>query len=125
MSLYLSIGFSNMWQLIISLLYLAYNAILTAMLVGDEWDRFAKTRKTLRVTAPEGLQRSSYAVSVPLTYGVPILLAIGALHFFVSQSIFVVYINRFFSNGVQDIAERTYTSGYSCIAMIFCRILLR
>ena len=119
-ALYLSVAFSNVWQFVISLLYLAYNAVLTAMLVGDEWDRFGKIRKPLRVTTPQGLQRSSYFVSVPLKFGLPVLSIFGVLHYTVSQSVFVVYITRFFSNGTEDIAHRSATSGYSCIAIITC-----
>ena len=118
--LYLSIGFSNLWQFVISLLYLAYNAVLTAMLVANEWDRFGKTRKSLRVTEPQGHQRSTYFVSVPLRYGLPILVAVVALHYTVSQGIFVVYLTRFFSNGTEDIGNRSATSGYSCVAIMTC-----
>ena len=118
--LYLNVAFSNVWQFVISLLYLAYNAVLTAMLVANEWDRFGKIRKPLRVTEPQGHQRSTYFVSVPLKYGLPILVALGALHYTVSQSVFVVYLTRFFSNGTEDIANRSVTSGYSCIAIMTC-----
>ncbi|KAL9605261.1 MAG: hypothetical protein Q9179_001550 [Wetmoreana sp. 5 TL-2023] len=117
-ALYLSIGFSNLWQFLISLLYLAYNSVLTAMLVGKEWDEYGKTRKNLRVTSPQGHQRSSYFVSVPLKYGLPILAAFGALHYTVSQSVFVVYLTRFLSNGEEDVAYRSAASGYSSIAII-------
>ena len=116
----MSVGFSNLWQFVISLLYLAYNAVLTAMLVANEWDRFGKTRKPLRVTEPQGHQRSTYFVSVPLKYGLPILVVIGALHYTVSQSVFVVYLTRFFSDGREDIANRSATSGYSCVAIMTC-----
>ena len=119
--LYLSVAFSNLWQFVISLLYLAYNAVLTAMLVANEWDRFGKTRKPLRVTEPQGHQRSTYSISVPLRYGLPILVAIGALHYTVSQSVFVVSLTRFFSDGREDIANRSATSGYSCIAIMTCK----
>ena len=112
--------FSNLWQFVISLLYLAYNAVLTAMLVAHEWDRFGKVRKTLRVTEPQGLQRSTYSISVPLKYGLPTLFAFAVLHYTVSQSVFVVYLTRFFSNGTEDVANRIATSGYSCIAIITC-----
>ena len=118
--LYLCIGFSNLWQFVISLLYLAYNAVLTAILVANEWDRFGKIRKPLRVTEPQGHQRSSYFVSVPLKYGLPILVAFGGLHYTVSQSVFVVYLTRFFSNGTEDIANRSAISGYSCVAIMTC-----
>ena len=104
----------------ISLLYLVFNAILTAMLVANEWDGFVETRKSVRVTAPQGIQRSTYFISVPLKYGLPILAAFGALHFAISQSVFVVYLTRFFSNGTEDVANRSATSGYSCIAIIAC-----
>ncbi|KAL8956158.1 MAG: hypothetical protein Q9193_006239, partial [Seirophora villosa] len=117
-SLYLSIGFSNLWQFVVSLLYLAYNAVLTAMLVANEWDEFGKTRKTLRLTSPQGHQRSSYFISVPLKYGLPVLVAFGALHYTISQSVFLVYLIRFLSNGVEDVGYRSAASGYSCLAII-------
>ncbi|KAI4102204.1 MAG: hypothetical protein LQ339_004728 [Xanthoria mediterranea] len=117
-SLYLSVGFSNLWQFVISLLYLAYNAVLTAMLVANEWDEFGKTRKTLRLTSPQGHQRSSYFISVPLKYGLPVLVAFGALHYTISQSVFVVYLVRFLSNGEEDVGHRSATSGYSCFGII-------
>ncbi|KAI4107154.1 MAG: hypothetical protein LQ345_007158, partial [Seirophora villosa] len=117
-SLYLSVGFSNLWQFVISLLYLAYNAVLTAMLVANEWDEFGKTRKTLRLTSPQGHQRSSYFISVPLKYGLPVLVAFGALHYTISQSVFLVYLIRFLSNGVEDVGYRSAASGYSCLAII-------
>ncbi|KAL8856010.1 MAG: hypothetical protein Q9178_007380 [Gyalolechia marmorata] len=115
-----SVGFSNLWQFVVSLLYLAYNGVLTAMLVANEWDELAKTRKTLRLTSPQGHQRSSYFISVPLKYGLPILVAFGALHYTISQSVFVVYLIRFLSNGVEDVGHRSATSGYSCLAIITC-----
>ncbi|KAL8634917.1 MAG: hypothetical protein Q9228_007539, partial [Teloschistes exilis] len=87
-SLYLSVVFSNIWQFVISLLYLAYNAVLTAMLVANEWDRFGETRKPLRVTEPQGLQRSTYSASVPLKYGIPVILSVALLHYTISQSVF-------------------------------------
>ena len=90
------------------------------MLVANEWDRFGKTRKPLRVSEPQGHQRSTYFVSVPLTYGLPILVAFGALHYTVSQSVFVVYLTRFFSDGTEDIDNRSATSGYSCVAIMTC-----
>ena len=106
----------------ISLLYLAYNAVLTVMLVANEWDRFGETRKSLRVTEPQGHQRSTYFISVPLKYGIPITIAVGILHYTISQSVFVVYLIRFLSNGMEDVANRSVTSGYSCVAIITCEL---
>lgn len=90
------------------------------MLVANEWDRYGETRKPLRVTEPQGHQRSTYFISVPLKYGLPIIVAFGALHYTISQSVFVVYLTRFFSNGMEDIADRSATSGYSCVAIMTC-----
>ena len=78
------------------------------------------TRKPLRVTAPEGLQRSTYSVSVPLKFGLPVLIAFSVLHWTISQSVFVVYITRIFSNGEEDVLSRTSSSGSSCIAIMTC-----
>lgn len=104
----------------ISLLYLAYNAVLTAMLVANEWDRFGEIRKPLRVTEPQGHQRSTYFVSVPLKFGLLIIVIFSILHYTISQSVFVVYLTRFFSNGMEDLANRSATSGYSCVAIMIC-----
>lgn len=90
------------------------------MLVANEWDEFGKNRKTLRLTSPEGIQRSSYFISVPLKYGLPVLVAFGALHYTISQSVFVVYLVRFLSNGEEDVGHRSATSGYSCFGIITC-----
>ena len=118
----MSVGFSNIWQFLISILYLAYNAVLTTMLAANEWDRFGETRKPLRVTEPQGCQRSTYFISVPLKYGIPIVVAFGTLHYTISQSVFVVYLTRFFSNGLEDVANRSATSGYSCVASMTCEL---
>ena len=60
LSLYSNIFFANLWQMIISILYLTLNALLSCLLFSDEWAGYHKTRKTLRVSFPEGIQRSSY-----------------------------------------------------------------
>lgn len=101
---------------------MAYNAVLTAMLVANEWDRFGETRKPLRVTEPRGLQRSTYSASIPLKYGIPVILSFCILHYTISQSVFVVCLTRFFSNGMEDVANRSVTAGYSCIAIIICEL---
>lgn len=92
------------------------------MLVANEWDRFGETRKSLRVTEPQGLQRSTYSASVPLKYGIPVIFSFGLLHYTISQSVFVVCLTRFFSNGMEDVANRSVTAGYSCIAIITCEL---
>ncbi|KAF2804655.1 uncharacterized protein BDZ99DRAFT_502510 [Mytilinidion resinicola] len=110
---------ANMWQVIISFLYLAYNALLTCMLVSDEWSGYATDRKTLRVTHPRGIQRSSYFVSMPYKYGIPLMAANTTLHWLVSQSIFVVSTIAYLPNLVEDISNSyTAVTGYSTSAAV-------
>lgn len=193
--------FANCWQVLVSLLYVQYNALLTAFLVGEEWSRFAcapfndrvaivqankierynnmkaglsasrysravtsvqgflhplstrlcqwylmarsklrrlcspamkpvralsskattksqpailtickwfssepelRVRKTLRVSAPEGIQRSSYFVSMPWKYGIPLISAMSVLHWLISQSIFVYAAEVYKADGTLD-----------------------
>lgn len=82
---------SNMFQIWVSFLYIFYNNILTRQLVADEWTRFLQPsgKKPLRVSQPEGMQRSSYMLSLPFTYSVPLMLSMMVLHWLVSQSVFL------------------------------------
>jgi hypothetical protein len=83
---------ANLPQAIISFIYLVYNGQFTAMLANREWSNFAVKRAPLRVTYPSPGQRSTYFLQLPYRFSVPLLLAIAILHWFVSQSIFLVRI---------------------------------
>jgi hypothetical protein len=98
-----------------------YNGLVSTFLVADELVGFSKTRKSLRVSAPVGIQRSSYFVSMPARYGVPMIVTIGLLHWTVSQSLFVICIDRYYSNGLEDTSQRYVTSGFSCVAILTCK----
>jgi hypothetical protein len=150
----------------VSVLYVQYNALLTAFLVGEEWSRFACThdvdlipaceeqkrtpvlpkrplawchrtgaklrsllsggeelrvRKTLRVSTPEGIQRSSYFVSMPLKYGIPLISAMSLLHWLISQSIFVYTADVYTEDGSLDPGYGLVVgTGFSIEAIIFC-----
>jgi hypothetical protein len=67
--------FANLPQGILSFLYLTYNGLFSCMLGAYEWNRFAQFRKSLRVTAPEGSQRSTYYLQLPYTYAIVCLPA--------------------------------------------------
>jgi hypothetical protein len=73
-------------------------------------------RKTLRVSAPVGIQRSSYFVSMPLRYGIPLIVTMSLLHWLISQSLFVVATVSYESDGTAG--TPVYTSAYSLQAMI-------
>jgi hypothetical protein len=79
-------------------------------------ERPTPVRKTLRVSAPVGIQRSSYFVSMPLRYGIPLIATMSLLHWLVSQSLFVVATISYGGDGVAG--QTVYTSAYSLQAMI-------
>jgi hypothetical protein len=106
--------------MIISLLYLAYNAKLTCQFVSEEWAGFVKDRKFVRVSHPQGMQRSSYFVSLPWKYGVPLLISNTTLHWLVSQSIFLVSTTCYMADDVEDNVDTFTTVGYSSQATLIC-----
>ena len=119
---------ANSPQILLSFLYFAYNGIFTCMLLAEEWNSYATKRNPLRVTSPIGGQRSTYRLQLPYRYGVPLLIGSSLLHWFVSQSIFLVRVNTIgpdddLGTGVESPGEGISTCGYSPIAMIVVIIL--
>lgn len=109
---------ANAPQLILSFLYLTYNSLFTCMLLGKEWSDYAYQRKPLRVTSPIGEQRSTYRLQLPYSYGIPLLVLSGVLHWLVSQSIFLARVTAIGRDGQEDPAYSVSTCGYSCIAIV-------
>ncbi|KAF2118006.1 hypothetical protein BDV96DRAFT_489526 [Lophiotrema nucula] len=71
----------NAPQTTLSFIYVAYNLMLTTLLLAREWDQYAYHRKGLRVSSkPKGAQRSIYFLQLPYRYSVPLLLVSGTLH---------------------------------------------
>ena len=71
--------------------YLFCNNILTHQIIADELIGFLREKKTLRFSFPEhSLQRSSYFLSLPWRYALPLMVAFITLHWLVSQSVFTV-----------------------------------
>lgn len=108
---------ANLPQLIVSLLYLSYNAMLSCFLVQLEFSKMCTLRKPLRVSEPEGIQRSSYFISLPLKYGVPLYTTSGIIHWLISQSFFLARITAFLPDGSVDQDNSFSTCGYSPIAL--------
>ena len=106
-------------------MYLQYNGLLTAMLVANEWNNYIREHETLRVSSPQGSQRSSYFLSLPYRFAIPLLITSGTLHWLVSQSVFVIqsigmaYGTSFYRYPESD----TSTVGYSNIGMVYSLIL--
>lgn len=117
---------ANAVQLIVSFLYLFYNNILTHQLVGDQWVRFLHPngKKSLRVSTPIGMQRSSYILSLPLTYSIALIIAMIILHWLVSESLFVVQTIGFDTNGklLDSSGFSGSVVGYSILPIVLATI---
>ncbi|KAJ5055102.1 hypothetical protein J3E72DRAFT_178788, partial [Bipolaris maydis] len=86
-----SVLFVNMFQAIVSALYLLCNNLLTVMVVAAEWNAYYNfRRKALRVSALKGIQGSTFFLSLPYRCSVTLMVLSGLLHFFIYQSVFVV-----------------------------------
>lgn len=110
---------ANAPQLMASAFYLIYNAILTTFLVQSEFSHMYKSRKPLRVSEPVGIQRSSYPISLPFRYGVPLSVSSGVMSWLLSQSLFLARITALHPDGTPDRASSFSTTGYSPIAIFF------
>ncbi|CAG8947876.1 unnamed protein product [Penicillium salamii] len=80
----------NIFQILVSGLYLLCNNIITVILMASEWNSYCSQRRSLRVSCPRGYQRSTYFLSLPYRYSLPLMAASSVLHWLVSQSIFVI-----------------------------------
>ncbi|KAI1183989.1 hypothetical protein F5B17DRAFT_442988 [Nemania serpens] len=92
----------NSPQFLFSIMYTAPGAVMTTFLVQREFN-LLYTRahlKPLRVSEPVGIQRSSYFISLPLSYGVPLNLFSAVFHWLISQN----YRNSFSTLGYSPYA---------------------
>ncbi|KAI2473651.1 hypothetical protein F4781DRAFT_440988 [Annulohypoxylon bovei var. microspora] len=125
--LILNVLLANIPQLIVSILYIFYNTMLSTFLVQREFSRmYRKQRKPLRVSEPVGIQRSSYFISLPLRYGIPLYTTSALIHWLISQSLFLARITAICADGdaeacpggKADLANSFSTCGYSPIAIV-------
>ncbi|KAI1746556.1 hypothetical protein F4782DRAFT_544181 [Xylaria castorea] len=116
---------ANIPQLVLSVLYLFLNSMLSTYLVQHEFSHMhrADYRKTLRVSEPVGIQRSSYFISLPWRYGLPLYGSSTLLHWLVSQSLFLARITALNPDGTLDTTNSFSTTGNSPIAIIITMIV--
>ncbi|KAF2678605.1 hypothetical protein K458DRAFT_348372 [Lentithecium fluviatile CBS 122367] len=84
---------ANAPQLALSFCYLAINSECTSMAGAREWNQFGTFRKGLRVTKPTHEQRSTYFLQLPYKYSLPLTVVSGALHWLLSQSVYLVRVD--------------------------------
>ncbi|KAI1080057.1 hypothetical protein F5B20DRAFT_542097 [Whalleya microplaca] len=116
----------NLPQLFFSATYTIYSAVLSTFLVQYEFSLMhsSSKRKPLRVSEPVGIQRSSYFISIPLRYGIPLILSSGVIHWLISQSFFLARVTALNTNGSQDYDHSFSTLGFSPIAIIITMLVL-
>jgi hypothetical protein len=125
---------ANTPQVILSILYFCYNALFTSFLLSYEWLSYAHKRKGLRVSRqPIGAQQTAYFLQLPYRFGIPLMLLSGALHWLVSQAIFLLSIDFYdfygklggfdYTGGEIAVAFSFKTCGFSPIAIISVIIL--
>ncbi|KAJ8119065.1 hypothetical protein OPT61_g53 [Boeremia exigua] len=76
-----------------SLIALKHTRFMTTSMTKSSLSPHKKrtpNRKTLRVSSYVGLQRTSYMLSLPLSYAAPMMLAFTVLHTLVARSVFLV-----------------------------------
>lgn len=113
---------ANIPQIILSSAYFLYNNMLTAMLLAAEYNDYAIERKPLRVSWAKGLQRSTYYLSLPYRYSIPLMICNTILHWLVSQSFFFVEVALYDMVG-RLTTERLIACGYSPIALMVAILL--
>ncbi|KAI9369945.1 hypothetical protein BJX61DRAFT_545098 [Aspergillus egyptiacus] len=92
---------ANTPHFVVTISYYFYNNIMTNMLAASEYDSYGIERKGLRVSWPQKntSQRSTYWLSIPYRYSIPILMAYMTLHWAISQSLFIVQIVQYGIDG--------------------------
>ncbi|RDA89814.1 hypothetical protein CP533_0873 [Ophiocordyceps camponoti-saundersi (nom. inval.)] len=120
-----SVLLANLPQLLISVIYMLYNAMLSTFLVQREFSLMYKREKhkPLRVSEPIGIQRSSYFISLPLRYGVPLYATSGLMHFLLSQSLFMARVTAFYPDGTVDTEASFSSCAYSPAAIVTTMVM--
>ncbi|KAJ8113250.1 hypothetical protein OPT61_g4571 [Boeremia exigua] len=113
-------GIFNAWlanfpQVLLSLCYVNLNTLCTAMAGAAEWNKLGDPteRKSLRVTAPKGLQRGTYFLQLPYRWALPLISVSWILHWLLSQSFFLVRIDQYDRDGVVMKDSSTSACGVS------------
>ena len=112
----------NTPQLILSLMYILYNALFTNMLMVKEWSRFGHSRQGLRVSMPTdgSKQRSTYLLEFPLHYAICLLGSFVLMHWLATESFF---LDRFHQQAAEETMLITSTA-YSPMPVILLTVAI-
>lgn len=125
---------ANLPQMALSTSYYYYNSLLTTMLMAAEYDGYAVTGTSERITSEkpriaakkglrvsgnlQGAQRSTHFLSLPYRYSLPLLLGYAVLHWLVSQSIFYVKVTMYNAAQERVPSADVNACGWSPLALI-------
>jgi hypothetical protein len=91
-----NVAMANAPQVVFSIIYFSYNGLFTTMSLAAEWSRFALRRKGLRLSRHrKGAARTTYFLQLPYRVALPLVTVSGLLHWVISQSIFLVYVEQY------------------------------
>ncbi|KUJ15888.1 uncharacterized protein LY89DRAFT_98157 [Mollisia scopiformis] len=115
---------ANVPQLILAFIYLVYNAMFRLLFSAQDYALFAFSPQCLMVSTPRGKQRGTWFLGFPFFWAGPMLVLQTFLHWFVSQSFFVVQISVFDEYGVLDNDFASISNcGFSPVSII-CAIIV-
>lgn len=109
---------ANSPQLIFSLLYFAFNSLLTSMCLAAEWSSSAIYRKGLRVSSNPTAQRSNYFLSIPYRYAIPLSTTSCILNWLISRSLFLVSIQAYSADMKRNPSGDVYNCVFSPVAIV-------
>jgi hypothetical protein len=115
---------ANLPQLILAFIYLVYNAMFRLLFSAQDYSEFAFKGKYLMVSTPRGKQRGTWFFGAPILWAAPMLGLQVFLHWFISQSFFVVQVSVFDEQGVLDNNYASISNcGFSPMAII-CAVIV-
>ncbi|KAI0860619.1 hypothetical protein F4860DRAFT_199179 [Xylaria cubensis] len=98
-----SVLVANTPQFVLSLWYFSFNNLFTRLQLVSEWEQYAKDFLPLRVTDPEGDQKSTYRLQLPYRYSLPLITLSALLHWLLSNTIYtIVSIGGYLNGGIYD-----------------------
>lgn len=116
-TLFANVLLANTPQTVMSLVYFNFNALFTSISLITEWDRFGKEQKGLRVSSNrQGDQRQAYFLQLPYRYSLPLAVFSGAMHWLISQSLFLVNIEIWNSHDTK--IDSVTSCGWSPLGII-------
>lgn len=93
------------------------------MLVAAEWSHYSNHKKSLRVSAPRLAQRSSYFLSMPFRFGIPLLVISAVAPWLASQSLFLIRAQVLPADGSNAVVQINNRVGFSPMASLLALIL--